>query len=1488
MKKSFTLIFLLFTVGLFAQPVNDDCTGIIDLGVVPFCPDSVFYTNVDATETDIGNDNIPMPGSCGDNDITFVGNDVWFQFTSSDTITDYTITVTGMDDGMGTGAMTNPQIMIYRGDCEEDGLALLACGAAEDGEFILELDVLDLDPNETYFIRINDWSSSASPNWGSFLLCIDEIDPINTIDQDGSNACTGQLYDTGGPDGDYGANESNSFTICPPFGQNACVTFNLEYFNIENFNDELVFYDGPDTNSPVILDIDGNGFGSGGPNITGGGGVCLTVQASSGCLTVEFNSDGFTEFEGFAGFWECSATPCEPNQSITTDDDVTDQDIIDNVSTPQTTVTVDTIICPQGAYGTFTAGDNTDLGLEQGLVLTSGSVFNTLGPNTDGGVTQDNFAPGDDDLDYLSVQTGNGALSQDACIVELDVFVATDELVFEYVFGSDEYPEWANSTFNDIFAFLISGPGITGDVNIDNQENIAIIPNTTTPVQVNSINNINNWEYYRNNEAGLSVEYDGLTSDFLGIKKSLTARRDVIPCNTYHLKLAVADRGDGILDSGVFISEIAGGTPTLTVNSASGVDYLIEDCTGMDDELLISLSTALPDTAVYDVVISGTATEGVDYILNIPDQITILPGQTQLSFPIFPLSDGLEEGTETIIITLTANFGCGDIELNEVSINLTDAPIVDIFAGLDTAFVCLNECIDMEVSGAVDYFWEPDSILNDPFSTNPEACPEISQFLYVTGQVSALPGCSDTDTIWLEVVDPQMEIVPLGDVNFCQGDSVSLQAVNNVANTNLEWTPVDGLSSTTDEIVSASPEPGSITYTATVTIAGCAASDTLTVNVDPFDFPTLTTTDTTICQGQSVQLANNIVITTTEFEWTPNEALSPSNDVSGPLAIPEETTTYTLIANSANGFCADTAEVNIEVIPAEVTIMPEDTVFICLGELATLTATTTTNMVEWTPVEGLDDPTSLTVVADIGESMWYFASMTVGACTVTDSVFVRVDSLPEMPITALPNAGPFCPGEPVTFVSPVYEPLDYPDIMHQWTPGIGANSDLDNLNLVISAVETTTYIRTTTNNACSQTDEITIEVVDADDLMIAWTDTTLCQGEEVMNQVFNGENHEWSPGNGLSCTECDEVTISATTTTTFNVTADIMGCPISEQVTVTVNPNANGSVVPDQGICPGESVQLNLFEDTFPGTVYIWESNPNDPTLDTDAALPVVSPLQTTTYSVTITNGLCDDYQAEVTIFVTETPTFALDPDQTICEGEEVTIDLTTEDPSGSNVTWTNENGDIISTGSNSITVNPLVTSIYNVNYDNCGFVFDGSITVNVVEDVNVSIISVPESDSLPQGTVVTLTAVPDGPVNDPVYMWSNNLTGESIMDTLLTIPEEVITVTLVSAEGCVYDAEIDFFVERPDWQMPNAFTPNGDGVSDAFNVVFQGDLEVIEFKIFSRWGEIVYDNDNPGVGWDGTKDDKDMPSDVYLYVIRIQNPAGLIFEENGDLTLIR
>ena len=121
----------------------------------------------------------------------------------------------------------------------------------------------------------------------------------------------------------------------------------------------------------------------------------------------------------------------------------------------------------------------------------SGTAQNAIGPNTGGGIGFGHNSPGDADLDYFS-SLNDGALSEDACVVELDVFVATDELRFDYIFGSEEYPEFVGSTFNDIFALLVQGPGIVGDPNIDNQQNVAIIPGTNTFVEINSLNSAQN------------------------------------------------------------------------------------------------------------------------------------------------------------------------------------------------------------------------------------------------------------------------------------------------------------------------------------------------------------------------------------------------------------------------------------------------------------------------------------------------------------------------------------------------------------------------------------------------------------------------------------------------------------------------------------------------------------------------------------------------------------------------------------------------------------------------------------------------------------------------------------------------------------------------------------------------------------------------------------------------------------------------------------
>jgi len=1278
MRSVFTAIFLCLAAAAWAQPVNDNCSGLIDLGVAPACPEGVFFTNVNATASDIGAENIPSCFSGGGTQ-----RDVWFAFTASDTLFDYTITVTGLTDG-GSPAMLNPQIALYRGDCETDGLAELLCATAEDGENILQLDAIGLTPNVVYFLRINDYSATATPNAGTFQLCVGPLEPVNTIDEGGSTQCFGELYDSGGPDEDYSGGENHVFTICPSQPHN-CINFTLQYFNIEPFAEQLIFYDSDQVDTDAIIgQING-------ANGEGGGGVCYMVQASSGCLTVQFISDGLTNFEGFAGSWECTVAECEPPTSISVTPNITEEDIINFISTPQTVATITDINCAQRAYGLFDGGDATDLGLGRGLLLTSGDANLAAGPNNGTGTGAGNLTPGDPDLDYLSL-LGNGALSQDACVIELDVFAATNELTFEYIFGSEEYPEYVNDVFNDIFAFFISGPGIVGDPNIGNQLNIAVLPDgNNTLVEINSVNNLLNWQYYRNNANGLSVEYDGLTSDFLGVKKSLTARAQVTPCNTYHLKLAIADRGDTAFDSGVFISDLRGGAPDVAVQFNSGIDYLIEDCTNVPDEVFIRLNSALDDTVTYKIVIGGTATLGVDYVLNLPSQITFLPGQTEFSFPIQPLSDLLAEPTETITISLTNDFGCGEVVYLTLEIELRDELVVEIAAGQDTALVCENGSIDLTVYGAATYFWAPPGLFSDPSSANPTLTPQNSGWVSVVGNVGPL--CTDTDSIYIQIVAPAIEVSTPDPLAICQGDDVHLTAANNVNNQNLKWTPTEGLDDPNSPTPIATPQV-TTTYTASVEVSGCIVTDEITIDVSPFEFPQVAS-DTLICQNYSTQLAElfDPGDVTTTYSWTPASSLDDPT-VSGPVAAPEVTTTYQLIAISANGACADTATVTVTVVPANVEISNPDTTEICLGTAVTLTAVTSTgnsDNLTWSPDNALSDTLGLNVIAQPTISGWYYATLVIAQCTVFDSVYIRVDSLPLSTIMAIPDKDVYCEGDVVVFTSQTYEPGSFPDILHFWEEGPGFETGDTLWNMVITAADTFTYFRTTTNRACEITDTISINVVEGVPMMIVPSDTTICPGQSVQLMLDYGGQGEisWEPAENLSCTDCFLPIATPSQTVQYTANASEGDCVQQATAVINVAPLPVAEVLANFEVCEANAAPVQLMTAFDAASTYLWTSS-SDPNFVSTNPLLTVVPTTTTTYTVTATNQ-CTSIVRQVRVTVVEVANLDVIPDQTVCFGDPAVLTAVTDAPDGvtENFVWSYNNGQ-------TATGNPVTLSLDN------------------------------------------------------------------------------------------------------------------------------------------------------------------------------------------------
>ena len=193
-------------------------------------------------------------------------------------------------------------------------------------------------------------------------------------------------------------------------------------------------------------------------------------------------------------------------------------------------------------FGSFTDANN-EIGITSGLVMTTGHVMDAQYLMSGLGITN-SYMPQDPDV--LAMLTNEFTLGDNATL-EFDFIATGDSLDFIYVFGSDEYPEWVESAFNDHFGFLISGPGINGTFS-NGAVNIALIPGTTETVGINSLTEFEHSEYYVDNQFSIAqMGYDAFTTPLHASIGGLTIGE------VYHVKLVIADVSDSALDSAVFL-----------------------------------------------------------------------------------------------------------------------------------------------------------------------------------------------------------------------------------------------------------------------------------------------------------------------------------------------------------------------------------------------------------------------------------------------------------------------------------------------------------------------------------------------------------------------------------------------------------------------------------------------------------------------------------------------------------------------------------------------------------------------------------------------------------------------------------------------------------------------------------------------------------------------------------------------------------------------
>lgn len=1370
--KAFSTLFsiLLFALSAHGQaPVNDDCSGLIDLGEVPYCSSPAQYTNVNATPSviDVPGANIP---ACFNNGVE---RDVWFKFTipADGSLVDVEISVFGNVNGNGT--MQMPQVAIYRGDCLFGELAELDCAAAPLNVNEVHLQQFGLTPGLSYFLRINDYSATGTPNAGTFKLCVEKYVPeINMGDATNTGSCTGTLWDSGGPGGDYTTGEDLTFTICPQeFHQ--CILINVEEYDIEQGFDYLAFYQGNDVNDLQLTQI--SGFGSG-----------FEVQVPAPCATIRFTSDFFAEYAGFKITWTCSPNAC--------------------TTPPPTTCSDPSVIA--------------------GLPYTENGLSNCFSGNTlDGGPCGEDqeflfgndyiftyTSPGDECVNITTTGTNSGAgigvydqcpsLPGANCIASAGGgFFSVDPVVtaaflenpgtYYFVFGAGLDCSPFNISVDTVTCPVILPPAATCDkaLNIGGCSNtlpeiIALNPGAGDPnFLVDGVNQ------------GCFVAPQLNYAFFY-----FTAGAD----GKFGFVVEAAD--PNIIDE------------DIDFNVWGPIDEVSDICNFVSNNQPVRSSWSpplFPQTGMADIhpVLLTPVTD--DFDCDSPNT----PGA---GGDAFVQTLAVEEGKTYVIMlddysNVIINGGIS-VDFSGTTSGVLDVPEDEITVSSDTA-VCVGQPVQLNASGGVAYFWTPANTLScsqcpNPLATPVEttsyevqiatACNTVTRVVdvktieillgpdvtvcnnatftlnengYQGGQytwtgpaglscyncpspiVSGLtngvynfiatvvtPQCTVTDTIKITVVPGQQPQYTISqDQVLCAGQTVNLGGAG-FPNTFYQWFSVPS------GFIASGPNPPATplqttTYYLVAVNTSCPYPSTDSVLMTVYQPPVLMVQgDTAICIGESVLLGTTIPEPGISYSWTPDNGTLDSTLIANPLATPLQTTTYQLTAT--NPGCTVNKSVQVAVINFTLELDVEDSVRVCKGTPVPIQATLTPagGVVTWSPLSGLQvAPNGLSAVATPEEPTLYTATASVPGCKRTETVHIWVDSIPH-DLDIHPSDTMICQGAQVLLTSTVYEPAEYPIINFQWTPPAGQLTPDSLYNMVVQPGTTTLYRRITISGACVDTAEANIIVIEPAEMRVEPTDTIICPGQSVPLEVIYSPGVTgimWSPPAGLSCFECDNPVATPTGSTTYTVMGEFMGCPVSAAATVNVR-NLPIIIFPnDTQLCGGESVTLNQGFD--PTATYNWTST--DPGfVPTNNPQPVVTQtIPTATYFVTADNGCLNSGQVTITV---TSATLTVDGDTTVCQN--FPTQLTASGSLPGNYTWSTGQ-----TGQN-IEVKPNTTTTYTVVYtfgDGCQL--SDQVTVNV-QGVGPDL-AFPNDNELCPGDSVTLNSVA---TPGATYTWTSTPPG--------------------------------------------------------------------------------------------------------------------------------
>jgi gliding motility-associated-like protein len=421
----------------------------------------------------------------------------------------------------------------------------------------------------------------------------------------------------------------------------------------------------------------------------------------------------------------------------------------------------------------------------------------------------------------------------------------------------------------------------------------------------------------------------------------------------------------------------------------------------------------------------------------------------------------------------------------------------------------------------------------------------------------------------------------------------------------------------------------------------------------------------------------------------------------------------------------------------------------------------------------------------------------------------------------------------------------------------------------------------TTDKGCIDTVRKPIDILTKPPLSVATRDTLICNGDSVQLHAVGLGNFSWTPATRIVGGNTAHPTVFPTVTTNYVVQLDDQGCQAFDTVRVRVVNFVTLTAMPDTTICATDTLRLYSTGD---GLRFLWSpaATLNDATL----ARPVAKPAVTTNYTLESRIGKCVTTD-EVRVTVVPYPVASAGPDTIICFNSSTQLRGTHD---GTSFSWSPAAS---LTGATTLTptARPTVTTAYVLtSFDTRGCPKPGRDTVLVT--VNPQVFAYAGRDTAVvagQGLQFTATG-------GESYAWSpsTGLNNVSIANPVGTYDGSFDSiryeVEVRDAAGCAEMATVmvKIFKTAPRVFVPTAFTPNGDGRNDVVRPIAVGLTNLEYFRIFNRWGQLVFETTVNGKGWNGKLKGTDQGSGSYVWIVKGKDFTGKTVFEKGMVTLIR